>query len=141
MPTENLIFICVFILIIWFVVRANINDKEEEKKSIYFNPTNNSQFNNKAELKAISEQLINYTISLGDEIDKNGLSIRAKELMSIINLNIERINHLRAVLGHETASIIINIQGENQSFPVFLMGLYSIIREIEKITRTKFTSI
>ncbi len=90
----------------------------------------------------ISERMIEYTISLGDEIDRHGISPKAREIISIINLHLKEIERLRMLLGSDQAStIVINIEGNKQPFYVFLFGLHQILKELEKVSGFKFSAV
>jgi len=98
--------------------------------------------NDKDRLKGICDRMIEYTVSLGDELDKHGRSPRCSELASIINLNLKEIERLRIALGHnQVSNIMININGNNQPFPVYLFGLYQILKELEEVSGYRFNAI
>jgi len=117
------------------------------KRQDFQERTNSSSYrevhtNDKDRLIAICEKMIEYTVSLGDELDRHGRSLRCSELASIINLNLKEIERLRMSLGHnQVSNIIININGNRQSFPIYLFGLYQILRELEKHSGLKFINV
>lgn len=100
------------------------------------------QTNDKDRLREICERMIEYTVSLGDELDRHGRSPKSAELASIINLNLQEIERLRMSIGsNQVSNIMININGNRQPFPIYLLGLYQILKELEKHIGFKFISI
>lgn len=96
----------------------------------------------RTKLIKISERMIEYTISLGDEVDRHGISTKAREIVSIINLHLKEIERLRMLLGSgQTSTIVINIEGNKQPFYVFLFGLHQILKELEKVSGLKFSAV
>jgi len=117
------------------------------KRQDFQEKTNSSSYkiletNDRDRLKGICERMIEYTISLGDELDRHGRSSKSSELTSIINLNLKEIERLRISIGsNQLSNIMININGNRQPFPIYLLGLYQILKELEKHIGFKFINI